>query len=174
MHMDRLVKAAIFAATAAGLGFALVFVPNVELITIVIFLSGLTLGPMWGGLVGITSEAVYSGMNPLGSGLAFPPLFTAQIISMGFVGLMGGMLKPILFKKHFTAFQIIMLGISGFSLTFIYDSLTTLSYPVSAGFDWPQTVTIYISGMGMTVLHQISNTIVFIIGIPRVTKHLAA
>ncbi len=79
--MDRLVKAAIFAATAAGLGFALVFVPNVELITIVIFLSGLTLGPMWGGLVGITSEAVYSGMNPLGSGLAFPPLFSLRSVT---------------------------------------------------------------------------------------------
>ncbi|MBT3216908.1 MAG: hypothetical protein HOD97_05990 [Candidatus Marinimicrobia bacterium] len=172
--MERLVQAAIFAALAAGLGFALVFIPNVELVTVVIFLSGLTLGPGWGVLVGITSESIYSGMNPLGSGLAFPPLFFAQLISMGFAGLMGGLLKPFLFKKIPSLMQGITLGICGFLITFIYDSLTTLSYPITAGFDWPQTIALYISGMGMTLLHQVSNAIVFLIGIPKVTRHLVS
>lgn len=172
MDMERLAQAAVFAAMAAGLGFALVVVPNVELVTVVIFLSGLSLGPAWGALVGVTSEAIFSGMNPLGSGLAFPPLFLAQLISMALVGVIGGLLRPVLFVQKVRITQLIILGLCGFLLTFIYDSLTTLSYPLTAGFDWPQTMTIYISGIGMTLLHQISNVVVFAVGVPKVTRHL--
>ena len=67
----------------------------------------------------------------------------------------------------------ILLGCSVIVLTFIFDSLTTLSYPFSVGFDWPQTIGIYISGIGFTILHQLSNAIIFAIGVPRVVKHLA-
>lgn len=172
MEMERLVQAAVFAAMAAGLGFALVVVPNIELVTVVIFVSGLTLGPAWGALVGATAEAVYSGMNPLGSGLAFPPLFLAQLLSMALVGFTGGLLKPVLFVRNFGFPKLIVLGLCGFMMTFIYDSLTTLSYPIAAGFDRPQTITIYLSGIGMTLLHQISNVVVFALGVPKVTRHL--
>jgi len=32
---------------------------------------------------------------------------------------------------------------------------------------------IYISGLAFSLIHQISNTIVFIVGVPRVMKYLA-
>jgi hypothetical protein len=66
------------------------------------------------------------------------------------------------------------LGVTGLFVTFIYDSFTTLSYPISAGFELTQTLGIYISGLSFSLLHQISNAIVFTIGIPRVMKYLAA
>jgi len=65
-----------------------------------------------------------------------------------------------------------ILGVIGFFLTFIFDSLTTLSYPLSAGFDFTKTMGLYISGMGFTILHQMANGVIFAIGVPRVTQYL--
>ena len=173
MDLNKLVRASIFTALAIGLGFSLLMVPNVELITVIVFLAGLTLGVSWGALVGGTAELIFSVLNPFGSGLVFPPLLMSQIFSMIIIGAAGGLMCPVFFKRKFSTKRIASLAITGFVLTFIFDSLTTLSYPLSAGFDWPQTIGIYISGIGFTILHQLSNTIVFAVGVPSVVKHLA-
>ena len=173
MDLNKLVRASIFTALAIGLGFSLLMVPNVELITVIVFLSGLTLGIGWGVLVGGTAELIFSILNPFGSGLVFPPLLLSQIFSMIIIGAVGGLTRPLFFKREFSTKRIASLAITGFVLTFIFDSLTTLSYPFSVGFDWPQTIGIYISGIGFTILHQVSNAIVFAVGVPSVVKHLA-
>ncbi len=173
MDLNKLVRASIFTALAIGLGFSLLMIPNIELITVIVFISGLTLGIGWGILVGGTAELIFSVLNPFGSGLVFPPLLISQVLAMIIIGTAGGILRPLFFKQEFSAKRIAGLALTGFILTFIFDSLTTLSYPYAAGFDWPQTVGIYISGIGFTVLHQISNAIVFAIGVPSVVKHLA-
>jgi hypothetical protein len=173
MELNRLVRAAIFTALAIGLGFSLLMVPNVELITVIVFISGLTLGIRWGVLVGGTAEALFSIFNPFGSGLVFPPLLISQVIAMVFVGVVGGILRKIYYRKVFTKKHIVTLAFTGFLLTFIFDSLTTLSYPISVGFDFSQTFGIYLTGIGFTLLHQISNAIIFTIVVPRVVKHLA-
>jgi hypothetical protein len=173
MDLNKLVRASIFTALAIGLGFSLIMVPNIELISVIVFLAGLTLGIGWGVLVGGTAELIFSVLNPFGSGLVFPPLLLSQVFSMITIGAAGGVLRPVFFKREFAAKSITGLAITGFILTFIFDSLTTLSYPFSAGFDLPQTIGIYISGIGFTILHQISNAIIFTIGVPSVVKHLA-
>ena len=73
MTLNKLVKAAIFSSTAIGLGFVFMFIPNLEFISVTVFLSGLTLGGYIGAIVGGTSMLVYSGLNPLGSGLIHLP-----------------------------------------------------------------------------------------------------
>ena len=55
MNLSNLVRAAIFSAVAIGLGFMFMLVPNVEFISITVFLSGLTLGFSWGAAVGASS-----------------------------------------------------------------------------------------------------------------------
>ena len=172
-NLTKLVRAAMFAALAVGLGYSLMLVPNIELITVIIFLSGLTLGIRWGILVGAVSEFIFSAMNPLGSSLMFPPLIAAQIISMIIVGLAGGLLRPVFFKKKLSFFRIVTIGLTGFLLTFIFDSLTTLSYPIGSGFDWPQIWGIYLSGIGFTIVHQLSNGFIFAVGVPGVVKYLS-
>ena len=173
MDLNKLVRASIFTALAIGLGFSLLMVPNVELITVIVFLSGLTLGVRWGILVGGTAEFIFSVLNPFGSGLMFPPLLISQVLSMILIGAFGGILKSVFFKKEYSSKRIAILALTGFILTFLFDSLTTLSFPVSVGFDFPQTFGIYLSGIGFTLLHQISNAIIFPIVIPKVVKHLA-
>lgn len=171
-NLNNLVRASIFAALAIGLGYSLLLIPNIELIIVVIFLAGLTLGIRWGILVGGTAELIFSVMNPFGSGLVFPPLLVAQVLGMMIVGVAGGLLRPLFFKKQFPPIRIAALALTGFLLTFIFDSLTTLSYPLSAGFDLPQTIGVYVSGIAFTIVHQVSNAIIFAVGIPSVVKHL--
>jgi uncharacterized membrane protein len=172
MNLNKLVQASIFAALAIGAGFSLLMIPNIELITVIIFTAGLYLGPAWGLLVGGTAEMVFSGMNPLGSGLSFPPLFFAQIIGMSGVGFVGGLLRKVFMHKEYSVKKIIAVGVVGLILTFMFDSLTTLSYPLSAGFDFSRTIGLYISGIGFTLIHQFANGFIFAIGVPRITKLL--
>tara|TARA_B100000700_G_scaffold11950_1_gene12197 strand:- start:227 stop:751 length:525 start_codon:yes stop_codon:yes gene_type:complete len=172
MGPSNLVKAAIFSSVAIGMGFSLMLIPNIELITVVVFLSGLYLGIWWGGLVGMTSMAIYSGMNPMGSGLSFPPLFAMQIIGMSLTGIIGGLVRPFFFVKQFNVFLISSLAILGFTVTLIYDMLTLIAYPIAAGLGFSGMLAALIKGLGFTLLHEISNAIVFVVSIPRIIKLL--
>lgn len=172
MGPSNLVKAAIFSAVAIGMGFSLMLIPNIELITVVVFLSGLYIGIWWGGLVGMTSMAIYSGMNPMGSGLSFPPLFAMQIIGMSLTGIIGGLVRPFFFVKQFNVFLISSLAILGFTVTLIYDMLTLIAYPIAAGLGFSGMLAALIKGLGFTLLHEISNAIVFVVSIPRIIKLL--
>ncbi len=162
----KLVKASIFTALAIGSGYALMMVPNVELISVIIFVSGIWLGVGWGVVIGCTAEFIFSVLNPLGSGLVFPPLLLTQVVGMGLVGLAGGLLRPYFINWNNSLVGRILLVLTGFSLTFIFDSLTTLSYPFSAGFDWPQIKALYLTGIGFTTLHMLSNSIIYAFGVP--------
>ena len=172
MAPNNLVSGAIFCAVAVAMGFSLMLIPNIELITVVVFLSGLYLGIRWGGLVGFTSMAIYSGMNPMGSGLIFPPLFAMQIIGMSLVGIIGGIVRPFFFVKHYNAFLLVSLSILGFTVTLIYDMLTLLAYPIAAGLGFPGLLAALIKGLGFTLIHEISNAIIFIVSVPKVVKFL--
>ena len=147
-------------------------IPNIELITAVVFISGLYLGIRWGGLVGLTSMAIYSGMNPMGSGLSFPPLFAMLILGMSLTGIIGGLVRPFFFVKQFNFFLISGLSVLGFTVTLIYDMLTLLAYPLAAGLGFSGILAALIKGLGFTLLHEISNAIVFTVSVPQVIKLL--
>ena len=172
MKLNNLVKAAIFCALAIGMGFSLMLVPNIELITVIVFISGLMLGWKWGALVGGTAIFIYSGLNPMGSGLSFPPLFFMQILGMAITGFTGGLFSRFFLEKETNVFSLITLGLLGFICTFIYDFLTLISYPLSAGLGLSGMIAALVKGIGFTLLHEISNTIVFVVTIPKVIKYL--
>ena len=172
MELNNLVKAAIFCALAVGMGFSLMLVPNVELITVIVFMSGLMLGWRWGTIVGGTAIFIYSGLNPMGSGLSFPPLFFMQILGMAITGFIGGIVRKFFVIKEINFINSISLGLLGFFCTFIYDLLTLIAYPLSAGLGISGIIAALIKGIGFTVLHEISNAIIFAVTVPKVIKYL--
>ena len=172
MELNNLVRAAIFCALAIGMGFSLMLVPNIELITVIVFMSGLMLGCKWGALVGGTAIFIYSGLNPMGSGLSFPPLFFAQIIAMSLCGVIGGLFRPFFFVKKYNFPKLLLLGFIGFLVTFIYDTLTLISYPLFSGLGFTGIVASLVKGLGFTLLHEISNIFIFLITVPRVVQFL--
>jgi len=110
-------RIAIFTALAIALGYILSFVPNLELVTSTIFLSGVLLGGSAGMLVGALSFLVFGFANPMGPSPL--PLLVSQMLGGIFAGFMGGIYKR---KNWNRVYILILLGIF---ITFIYDILTT-------------------------------------------------
>ena len=160
MELNNWVKAAIFAATAIGLGFMFMLVPNIEFISVTIFLSGITLGARFGLIIGSTSMMIYSILNPMGSGLIYLPLLVGQTLGMSVIGLLGAFFRKV--TKYFPEKLIIIFsGIAGFICSLWYDGITTIAYPISAGYGWNETLVYAVSGLLFTFLHIISNTLIF-------------
>jgi len=166
----RIAYSGLFIALTIALGFALVAIPNVEMITATVFIAGWLLGPGMGALVGGVAELIFSGLNPVGSGFLFPPLLVAQVLAIGTVGLVGGLARrgEIFFLANKGGF--IALGIFGAVLTFIYDVLTTLSFPVMAGFTGMQLWGTVLAGLGLSGMHIVSNVLIFTLLVPRILK----
>lgn len=170
MSSRRIAYSGLFIALTIALGFALVAIPNLEMITATVFIAGWLLGPGMGVVVGGVAELIFSSLNPVGSGLMFPPLLLAQIIAIAVVGAFGGLARrgEIFFLANKGGF--FALGVLGGLLTLFYDILTTLSFPLTAGFTGGQLWGTVLVGMGLTGLHVISNSLIFAILVPQILK----
>lgn len=168
----RVALMGIFTALAVVLGFALVFIPNVELFTLMIFLAGFIMGKRDGAIVGIMSSFIFVFFNPYG--VSPIPLFAYQLAHYSLVGLLGGVMCDFLSKKKFFKPEedlyvypmIIIFAISGAVITFTYDIISTLIgalifYGSIESF-WPN----YIIGLPFTTIHLIGNTLGFIFILP--------
>ncbi len=156
----KVAKMGIFVGLAIALSLPLVHIPNVELFTFTVFLSGYLLGWFEGGVVGALAIFIYSFFNPYG----FPPIPVAfaQILSMIIIGVSGG----IAFKTNFLYLKKIspFLGMAlfGFSLTLIYDFLTNLSVAYLAG----KFLEVMLSAIPFSLIHIGSNTFIFVVLTP--------
>ncbi|NOY76569.1 MAG: ECF transporter S component [Calditrichaeota bacterium] len=157
------IQMAVFVALAIALGWAFLYIPNIELITATFFIAGYFLGPARGIGVAVVGEFLYSLLNPLGA--APPPLMAAQIISMGLVAFWGGFSRP--WVRRLPVFpKMLFLGFSGLVLTFLYDLFTTLSFLAFAGLNKTTFLASVIYGLGFYVLHIIGNFIIFLVVVP--------
>ena len=145
-----------FTALGVALGFALFNIPNIELVSATIFISGYILGARSGAITGLLTESFFSIFNPLG--MAAPPLFIAQVVSMILIGLGGAFVRNLRIKQ----WQVpIATGSAGFLLTSVFSVLTTLSFVFFIGLDKTGRVAAIISGLGFYTLHIVFNTIIF-------------
>ncbi len=167
MNLREIILMAIFIALAIAGGLVLAQFPNIELVTVVIFLSGLMLGATRGFVVGAVAEFLYSFFNPYG--VAAPPLLIAQVISMAFAGVAGGLLR-FLVDRHLP--PVWLLGVIGFSLTFVFDLLTTVSITLFTGTGIAGFWAAAVLGLYFYIAHQVSNTLIFALLLPVLWRHL--
>jgi len=151
---SRLAQTALFAALAAALGFAGAFLPNIELITLTIFLGGVVTGPLHGFAIGVLAELVFSMLNPLGP--ALPLVFAAQLLGMGLAGAAGGVLGPPLSRLR-GGRRVALLGAAGFLVTLVYDVLTNLALGIHLGPVWATLA----GGLLFSFVHLAANTAAF-------------
>lgn len=118
-----IILAALFVALSVALGFLLSEIPNVELMTLTVFVSGLFCGARLGGLVGGLSILFYSLFNPLGPAPA--PLLAAQVIGFVVTGAAGGLAGPRIAPSGWRGAM--ASAAAGFVVTLLYDVLTTLA-----------------------------------------------
>lgn len=158
--------AAMFVALLLAVGVTFVFIPNFELVTITAFLTGYLMGPRWGWWVAGLGEALFSAMNPIGSGLAFPVLFAFQILSMMLVAGAGSLFHPYQVGEKPRTTTRIWFGLLGGGLTLMYDFLTALSFPLTAGVGGWSLLTAAVLGLGFFVIHIVVNGFLFATVLP--------
>jgi hypothetical protein len=117
---QKIILIALFTALAVVLGYLMAAVPNIELMTLTVFLGGMLTGFRCGALIGILSILIFSMFNPYGA--ALPPLLAAQMAGFALIGAAGGLLRGTVRRYGMAA-----AAIAGLSVTLFYDILTTLA-----------------------------------------------
>jgi uncharacterized membrane protein len=160
----KIAKMGILIALAVGLNFVLLAIPNVELISFVVFSSGYLLGTIEGGIVGLLAMFIYSVFNPMG--MSTLPVLVAQIVSMTLIGISGGLVGRIKWFTQGKMVNFLLIGAIGFFLTLIYDFLTNLAWAYTSG----QILPVLIGGTFLSLVHTISNAVIFAVLAPVIYK----
>ena len=167
-----------FAALAVVFGYMLAFIPNIEIFTLTIFLSGFILGKKEGLIVGLLSSMIFTFFNPLGTSPL--PLFLYQIAHYSLTGFLGGFLRNYFNKRDYFKpkddlyyFPILLiLGLTGGLITFLYDILSTFFGAMLFSQSFEYFLTIYLSGIIFTTIHLIGNVLGFIFILPGLVQLL--
>ena len=163
-----------FAALAVVFGYMLAFIPNIEIFTLTIFLSGFIMGKKEGLVVGLLSSMIFTFFNPIGSSVVALPLFLYQIAHYSLTGFLGGFLRQSLNKRDYfkpkddlyTFPILVILGSIGALITFLYDILSTFFGAILFSQSYEYFLITYLSGIIFTTIHLIGNVLGFIFILP--------
>lgn len=143
------------------MGYLLMAVPNVEAFTAILFVSGFTLGINKGIQAALIAAIIYFGFNPQGG--VFPPLLIAQCIGVAAAPIAGSFAR----KKNLDGVKLrLLLAVSALIVTLWYDLLTTLAFPLSAGFDARGIIATMVAGVLFSLIHVVGNMIIFVVVVP--------
>lgn len=164
----RVPMAAMLSAAAISISYARFWASNIEFTSLMIFLSGFALGSATGAVVGLTTESVFSALNPYGA--APLPIFLAQIGCMTFIGAMGGLYSKLAGQSDTKLNSSLKMATAGLYLTVLFDLLTNLGFAISFyGGDYELAL---ILGSPFMVIHVVSNTLVFGVVGPKLSYYM--
>ncbi len=153
----RVALVAVLAALAIGGNYALSALPNVELSSVMVFLSGFLFGPVIGALVGSIAMIIYQYWNPWGAFI--PPIGLAVIGCTIFIGVIGGILGKALQRLDYSDSRWFLLPVLfGILLTLFFDLVTNFAYSITFGIPF---IVVLIIGLPFTIVHIVSNAILF-------------
>lgn len=161
MTAKKIAYSAVFLALGVTLGYAFSWIPNVELVSLVCFLSGYWLGFQFGITTGMGIYMLYSFLSPYG--MAPIPLWLTQGIGGAFFSFLGALAARC--KTKLTLIGIAM----GFVGTLFYDAITSITGFIL--FPTEDTFLVYIAGgLPFYGIHLLSNTIIFASALPVIDR----
>ncbi len=164
--------AALLTALCVVVGYLFLALPNLELFTTAVFISGFLVGARRGALVGATAAMLFSLFNPYGA--PAPTLLAAQVMSMALTGAGGGAIQRSGWLTLRPWLRMLLFAATGLLLTLVYDILTTLSFAVlMAGGDMNKLWATFIAGMGFYGVHLAGNTLIFAVLAPALLQRLS-
>jgi len=171
----KIAETGIFLALFLGLAYAFAYIPNLEYITAIAFLSGLLLGWKRGLFVALIGEAIFSIANPFGSSLAFPMLLIAQLVSFAIIALTGASYRGFIPRmiENKPSLAAFLFGLAGLLLTLSYNVITTIFYAIPSGFTFEQTLASIVSGIPFYLINMIANTISFSVLITLILRYVS-
>lgn len=169
---SRTATTAVFVALAAAMGFLLISVPNVELLTFTVFAAGVVLGRWRGALVGLLAMGIHSGANPYGSGLGIPTLFAAQLGASALSGFAGGSVRRLWTGRgpgsHGRTRLAVASGILGLGLTAVYQAAVIVGIASMSPEFRTSAFAVIIANAFFSSIHLASNTVLFAVLAPTV------
>ena len=168
----RIVLVSTFTALATVLGYLLAYLPNIELFTLTIFLSGFILGKRDGMIVGLFSSFIFSTFNPWGASPL--PLLLFQLTHYSIVGLIGALTNAGLKNRSFFAQDedpyklsvMVIFGFIGAIITTSFQVFSSLVYALSFLGSIDGFLPYFLSGILFTIVHILGNTLGFIFILP--------
>jgi uncharacterized membrane protein len=153
----RVALIAVLAALAIGGNYALSAVPNVELSSVMVFLSGVLFGPVIGAFVAFIAMVIYQFWNPWGAFI--PPIGLAVISCTILIGVVGGILgKALQWLDYSDSRWFLLPALFGILLTLFFDLVTNFAYSLAFGIPFVVAV---ITGLAFMMVHIFSNAILF-------------
>ena len=156
-----------FAALAIGMSYVLAPLINIEVMSVLLFISGLLYGRTIGLFVGLVSSIIYYGWNPFG--VSPLPIYMVCVGCMAFIGFLGGVLHQSSSTKTETKYNFMNLlkfALLGLIYTFIFDILTNLA--IAYVYYGGNIVGAFLYGAPFMLIHIVSNVIIFTLLIPPV------
>lgn len=167
----KLVYVSIFAALTAALGFMLAGIPNIELVTFSLFVSGYLLGASSGLLVALIAIFIFYGFNPNGSSLIMPPLFITQIGAGMVIAWLGGVFRCLFspakshgWRRRFALIPFAL--VASLCLT----QIPMLVAPLLGAGPWEGWIAL---GLAMSFAHISFNMAVFLTGFEPLVRRLS-
>ncbi|OLS12594.1 MAG: hypothetical protein RBG13Loki_3788 [Promethearchaeota archaeon CR_4] len=170
----RIALVGVYAALVLVAAYVLVYIPNVELVTCLLFVGGYCFGIITGSFIAVVVSVIFSNFNPLGSTLAaFPLLFVFQIIFYLCIAILGGVIGQMRHRQQFTISPktAVTLGLLGFCITLAFDIGSTFAMylPITDG-NWIAVWSYWVAGIVFTILHLAFNPLVFAFLLPVVAN----
>ncbi|MCK4779822.1 MAG: hypothetical protein KAT57_06530 [Candidatus Lokiarchaeota archaeon] len=168
----RIALISTFTALAIVLGYLLAYIPNIELFTLMIFLSGFILGKRDGMMIGLLSSFIFCYFNPFGSSPL--PLLAFQLFHYSITGFLGALTNDLLQRKKLFKpsedlykFSIMaLLGIIGALITANFQIFSSIIYVLSFLGSLNEFLPYFLTGSIFTAIHIIGNTLGFIFILP--------
>ncbi|MFX0034997.1 MAG: hypothetical protein ACFE9I_05065 [Candidatus Hermodarchaeota archaeon] len=168
----RIALISTFTALAIVLGYLLAYVPNIELFTLMIFLSGFILGKRDGMIVGFLSSFIFCYFNPFGSSPL--PLLAFQLTHYSITGLLGALTRNLIEKKNLFTLNgdfynipvMVLFGIIGALITSNFQIIASLIHVLSFLGTLNEFIPYFLTGIVFTGIHIIGNTLEFIFILP--------
>jgi len=168
----RIVLISTFSALAIVLGYLLVYIPNIELFTLMIFLSGFILGKRDGMIVGLLSSFIFCYFNPFGASPL--PLLAFQLIHYSITGLLGALTSDLIQKKKsfksdedlYKFSVMVLFGFIGALITTNFQIFSSIIHVLSFLGTLNEFLTYFLTGVIFSTIHIIGNTLGFIFILP--------
>lgn len=173
--LERTALTAAFMAAVVAAGLTLSLVVHVELVTLVVFASGIALGAWRGALVGALGMTLYVFANSAIRG--FPPsplpLLAAQATGMAIAGILGGWWRRIWLRSGRPGRRaFLLLPVLGALSSGVFQVLTNIVYALFMSPEAASRMGVFLSGLSFGALDVLSNAIIFALAGPGVASVL--
>jgi len=152
---------AVFTALGVALSTMFIYFPNIELMTLTLFIGGIILGPLYGSFLAIFSATLYELIATIIIGPGYV-IFPFKVIAFLIIVLAGAAIRKKIPEKP-KAIWWFTFGVIGGLLTIFYDLITNIGWIIlSDNFNFIGYISAIVIGLPITASRVATNTVLFL------------